>query len=142
MQQRIVHVLPWLLVFVVGIMFGPMLIHSAVALLEPSAAIASSPAQDSPEETGAQANHTCNIDMVATYPAFVGISCYNAVGTVSWFAYPNTNSQQAARMLSTALTAHAADKKLYIYYETATTAQPAGCSANTCRIMTTLHMLD
>jgi hypothetical protein len=142
MQKRIVHVLPWLLVFVAGIMFGPTLIHSAAVLFEPTAAIASSPAQDSPEDSAAQASLDCKIEMVAASATFVGVRCYNAVDTVVWYAYPTTNAQQAARLLSTALTAHAADKELLIYYETATTGLPAGCSAATCRGMTAVYMMD
>ncbi len=81
--------------------------------------------------------HLCKSTDVTTFPERIHVRCSNpANGNIIYFAVSTTNSEHAARNLSTLLAAHMAGKKIIIGYDLDDTSGTSfGCSEDNCRRM-------
>jgi len=83
--------------------------------------------------------YTCNPDVVVSATIRVVAHCpsgyfINATTTISWFAYPTSDSANASRMLSLFETAKAPGSTITFYFDDADTSGTAyGCQAADCR---------
>jgi hypothetical protein len=80
-------------------------------------------------------NYTCTPNLVVSANNRVVARCavaYNS--TISWFAYPTSDSANASRMLSVFETAKATGDTITVYFDTTDTSGTAfGCLATDCR---------
>ncbi len=73
---------------------------------------------------------------VTTYISRVHVKCTAAIGSIQYFAVATSDSKNAARILATLLTAHAAGKPTSVLYEPLDTSNlPPGCWEGDCRLL-------
>ncbi|MCC6192713.1 MAG: hypothetical protein IT318_27130 [Anaerolineales bacterium] len=134
------HTLRWRTAFTyvaaigLGLALGPALSWlggwlrpPAVQAAEVAPAVALAP--DSP-----QAVHTCTPDYIANFTARVHVRCtVPAETTIYYFATPNSNSKNAARVLSILLTAESLGRNVRIYYTSSANGSAYGCQFSDCR---------
>lgn len=117
-----------------GLALGPALSRLGGWLRPPAAQAAEvAPAAvlgpDSP-----QAVHTCTPDYIANFTARVHVRCtVPAETTIYYFAVPNSDSKNAARVLSILLTAESLGRNVRIYYNSSASGSAYGCQTNDCR---------
>lgn len=85
----------------------------------------------------------CTPNGVAVFENRVHIHCTTADSNgVSYFAYPNTDAAQTARVLSLLLVAYTTTSPVYIYYDPNDTSGSAwGCQVADCRVFTGASMV-
>ncbi len=85
----------------------------------------------------------CTPSGVAVFEKRVHIHCTTADSNgVSYFAYPNTDAAQAARVLSLLLVAYTTTSPVWIYYDPNDTSGSAwGCQVGDCRVFTGASMV-
>ena len=94
------------------------------------------PVRAAPASPLAGTTYTCSPDLVVSANVRVVAHCAASypTTTISWFAYPTSDSATASRMLSIFETAKATGSTVTFYFDTADTSGASyGCQANDCR---------
>lgn len=90
---------------------------------------------DSPVSSAvAETTTVCTPIRVAVFKNRVHVQCSSAVGGISFFAAPTSDSANVARILSLLSTAQVAGRNVLIWYDPANTSGASfGCQTNDCR---------
>ena len=83
----------------------------------------------------------CTVNFAGAYPGSVLIRCLPAVGAIEWYAISTTDSGQANRVLSVALTAQAMNRRIGIQWDINDLTVPPYCDPNNCREIIWIHTL-
>ena len=130
-------------ILIVGIAVGPLLVDSVSGIAHSK--MDSTLVQEEAAPDAVHATATCTIGGVAAYDNRIHVRCYEkfAPGSaISFFAAPTSDPQRAARLLSVLLTAHAADKRVNVVYDTADSGAAFGCLVSDCRPIQALSTVD
>lgn len=141
-KRMLVQIVVLVAALVIGILIGPSVVSSLSGVAQSAEALAL-PAQE--VEPAAPAASTCSIREVAVFNTRIHVRCFygsDPGGAIIYFAAPTSDTQRAARLLSTMLTAHASGKRLYVAYDTAASGAAYGCATANCRPIDYLIMLD
>ncbi len=92
------------------------------------------------------ANFACTVNGVASFGdanARIHVRCAQSQSGVTYFAYPDDPAHVAVadQMLAVANTAFALGKTVYIYYDTNSADNPAGCNGADCRLLLGISMV-